>query len=100
MLTPFFAYYYTAFSLATKDFIAYIRLIFAVYLISVYLEVLPEYQNSGIGKELVSRMINSLDRFYMVDLLCDPQLQDYYRKFGMSNATGAFLRNYRRQSGK
>lgn len=64
------------------------------------LEVLPEYQNTGIGKELVARMLNSLKNFYMVDLLCDKELQGYYEKFGMHNATGAFLRNYKRQSCK
>lgn len=62
------------------------------------LEVLPEYQNTGIGKELVSRMLDSLKNFYMVDLLCDEPLQDYYQKFGMSHATGSFLRNYERQN--
>lgn len=62
------------------------------------LEVLPEYQHIGIGKELVSHMIESLKDLYMVDLLCDEHLQDYYKQFGMSNATGSFLRNYEKQS--
>lgn len=62
------------------------------------LEVLPEYQHIGIGKELLSHLIDSLRDLYMVDLLCDVELQKYYQKFGMSNATGSFLRNYERQS--
>lgn len=62
------------------------------------LEVLPEFQHTGIGRELVYRMIDTLKDFYMVDLLCDIQLQEYYKKFGMSNATGSFLRNYKRQN--
>jgi len=62
------------------------------------LEVLPEYQNTGVGKELVANMLDSLKKFYMVDLLCDKDLQDYYAKFGMQEATGSFLRNYDRQS--
>lgn len=62
------------------------------------LEVLPEYQNTGIGKELVARMLDSLKNFYMVDLLCDKNLQGYYAKFGMKKAAGSFLRNYDRQS--
>jgi len=62
------------------------------------LEVLPEYQKSGIGKELVAKMLDSLKIFYMVDLLCDKELQNYYAKFGMQEATGSFLRNYDRQS--
>ena len=62
------------------------------------LEVLPEYQNMGIGKELVSRMLESLKHLYMIDLLCDKKLQGYYNKFKMTNATGVILRNYERQS--
>ena len=61
------------------------------------LEVLPKYQNKGIGKELVTRMLDSLKHLYMVDLLCDRHLQKYYSKFGMASATGAALRNYKRQ---
>jgi ribosomal protein S18 acetylase RimI-like enzyme len=34
------------------------------------LEVLPEYQSKGIGKELVSKMNGELNHLYMVDLLC------------------------------
>jgi ribosomal protein S18 acetylase RimI-like enzyme len=64
------------------------------------LEVLPVYQSKGIGKELVSRMLASLSGFYMVDLLCDEELQGYYAKFGMHKATGSFLRNYERQNCK
>lgn len=62
------------------------------------LEVLPEYQHAGIGGQLVMRMLDSLKGFYMVDLLCDEPLRDYYKKFGMSDATGSFLRNYEHQN--
>jgi ribosomal protein S18 acetylase RimI-like enzyme len=62
------------------------------------LEVLPEYQKLGIGKELVGRMLKSLEHLYMVDLLCDKDLQRYYAKFGMHDSTGSFLRNYDRQN--
>ena len=62
------------------------------------LEVLPEYQNAGIGKELVERMLGSLKNLYMVDLLCDEDLLGYYAKFGMNVAIGSILRNYDRQS--
>ena len=62
------------------------------------LEVLPEYQNQGIGSELVSRMLESLRHLYMIDLLCDEDLQKYYSKFKMVNATGSLLRNYERQN--
>ena len=63
------------------------------------LEVLPEYQNQGIGKELAKRMLEKLQDFYMVDLLCDPQLQSFYEQMGMQKAAGMMKRNYSKQSG-
>ena len=63
------------------------------------LEVLPEYQSKGIGKELLARMKNELSHLYMIDLLCDEELIPYYEKQGMSKATGALIRNYENQNG-
>ena len=65
-----------------------------------FLEVLPEYQNQGIGGELVCKMKDELKELYMIDLLCDPELVSYYEKKGMTKATGASIRNYDRQSGE
>ena len=62
------------------------------------LEVLPAYKGRGIGKELVQRMLEKLSGLYMVDLLCDPELQPFYERFGMKPAFGMMLRNYERQS--
>jgi ribosomal protein S18 acetylase RimI-like enzyme len=64
-----------------------------------FLEVLPAYQQKGIGKELVTRMIALLNNYYMIDLLCDPELQVFYEQFGMEKATGMMLRNYSSQKG-
>jgi ribosomal protein S18 acetylase RimI-like enzyme len=64
-----------------------------------HLEVLPVYQKRGIGSELVRRLLNQLGDLYMIDLVCDPQLQPYYERFGMHAITGMVLRNYERQSG-
>lgn len=64
-----------------------------------FLEVLPEYKNKGIGKELVKRMFEELDDIYMVDLCCDDDLVPYYKKFGMIKSNGMFIRNYEMQSG-
>jgi ribosomal protein S18 acetylase RimI-like enzyme len=64
------------------------------------LEVLPEYKNQGIGKELVRRMFEQLRHLYMIDLCCDDDLVPYYEKFGMFKGTGMILRNYDRQAGK
>ena len=64
------------------------------------LEVLPAYQNQGIGGELVRRILIRLKDLYMVDLLCDADLQPFYQKLGMNPATGMLLRHYENQSGR
>ncbi len=64
------------------------------------LEVLPPYKNKGIGKELVSRMLQELDDIYMIDLCCDDDLVPYYEHFGMTKTNGMVYRNYKMQSGK
>jgi ribosomal protein S18 acetylase RimI-like enzyme len=64
------------------------------------LEVLPDYRGQGIGRELVQKTLRRLDGLYMVDLLCDPQLQPFYRAAGMQAATGMMKRSFRDQSGK
>lgn len=64
------------------------------------LEVLPEYKNKGIGKELVNLMLTELNDIYMVDLCCDDDLVPYYNKFGMFKTNGMILRNYAMQSGR
>jgi ribosomal protein S18 acetylase RimI-like enzyme len=65
-----------------------------------FLEVLSSYRGQGIGRELMRRMLERLGDFYMVDLLCDPELQPFYARLGMSPAAGMLLRNYDRQSGR
>jgi len=63
------------------------------------LEVLPEYKNAGIGKELVERMLIELQNIYMIDLMCDVDLQPYYEQFGMAKSRGMIIRNYEMQAG-
>lgn len=63
------------------------------------LEVLPEYQGQGIGSELVRRMLEKLEGYYAVDLLCDPDVQPFYERLGLRRATGMLWRNYPRQNG-
>lgn len=65
-----------------------------------HLEVLPAYQGRGIGGELVRRMLARLSAIYMVDLICDPELQPFYERLGMRPWTGMILRNYERQAGE
>jgi len=64
------------------------------------LEVLPEWKGRGIGQELTRRMLDELRHLYMIDLLCDTELQSFYRRLGMLPATGMMIRNYDRQSGE
>jgi ribosomal protein S18 acetylase RimI-like enzyme len=63
------------------------------------LEVLPAYQGQGIGSELVRRMLEKLSGLYAVDLMCDPELEPFYARFGMKPYSGMIIRNYERQSG-
>ncbi|MEI4769079.1 GNAT family N-acetyltransferase [Psychrobacillus sp. FJAT-51614] len=65
-----------------------------------FLEVLPEYKNKGIGKELVKQMLIELEDIYMIDLCCDDDLVPYYEKFGMRKSNGMIFRNYKMQSGR
>ena len=64
-----------------------------------HLEVLPAYQGRGIGSELVRRMLERLRQIYMIDLICDADVQPFYARLGMQPYTGMILRNYDRQSG-
>jgi ribosomal protein S18 acetylase RimI-like enzyme len=64
-----------------------------------FLEVVPEYRGRGIGSELVRRLLDTIGPIYMVDAMCDPELQPFYRHLGLERATGVMLRNYDRQSG-
>lgn len=64
------------------------------------LEVLPEYQERSIGKRLMEHMLLTLKDFYMVDLLCDQALQNYYDQFNMFRSHGMLIRNYKKQSGR
>ena len=65
-----------------------------------FLEVLPEYQEKGIGKELVGRMLKELENIYMVDLCCDDDLVPFYEAFYMMRSNGMIIRHYDMQSGR
>lgn len=65
-----------------------------------HLEVLPAYQGQGIGSELVRQMLKKLRHLYMIDLVCDPELQSFYERLGMQAIVGMVVRNYDRQSGE
>jgi ribosomal protein S18 acetylase RimI-like enzyme len=63
------------------------------------LEVVPEFQHQGIGRQLVQRVVERLDPIYSIDLSCDPDMQLFYRGLGFQDATGMAIRNYANQSG-
>jgi ribosomal protein S18 acetylase RimI-like enzyme len=65
-----------------------------------FLEVLPEYQHKGIGRNLVNHMVKELDDIYMIDLSCDDDLVPFYENLGMLRTNGMMKRNYKMQSGK
>ena len=61
------------------------------------LEVLPEYQGQGIGRELVERMLDALRDYPCVDLTCDPELQPFYKRLGLCTSTGMIIRDNSRR---
>jgi ribosomal protein S18 acetylase RimI-like enzyme len=56
------------------------------------LEVLPAYQSQGIGRALMSRMLDRLQKLPNIDLMCDPDIVPFYERFGMRPWTGMVLR--------
>ena len=58
------------------------------------LEVLPAYRGRGIGTKLVRLMLQSLRRMYAVDVVCDPELESFYQKFGLQRCTAMVARNF------
>src|SRR5690554_546639 len=46
------------------------------------LEVLPEWQGQGIGRRLIELLCDELDELYMVDIVCDPELEAFYKPLG------------------
>jgi GNAT superfamily N-acetyltransferase len=56
------------------------------------LEVLPAYQGQGVGRALMTRMLDRLGALPNVDLLCDPGVIPFYERFGMKPVRGMALR--------
>lgn len=65
-----------------------------------HLEVLPGYRHQGLGSELVRRILDQLDGIYMVDLMCDADLQPFYRSLGLVPSSGMIRRDYGAQGGR
>jgi ribosomal protein S18 acetylase RimI-like enzyme len=63
------------------------------------LEVLPAHQRRGIGTALVHLVLDHLQGLYMTDVSCDPALQSFYARLGMTPSVGMTIRRYAHQSG-
>lgn len=64
-----------------------------------FLEVLPEYRDQGIGKELLTMMLDELKGIYRIDVLCGSPSQLYCEELGLSPSQGATLLDQDGQSG-
>lgn len=96
------AYIWIAIDSETGNVVGFINAV-SDQVLSAYislLEVLPEYQGRGIGKQLVKNMIETLSDLYMVDLICDENMMNFYDKFEMFRSHGMILRNYDMQNGR
>ncbi len=63
------------------------------------LEVLPSHRGHGIGSALIEHLLADLADYYMVDLVCDPDLADFYKPLGFQPAHAMITRRYHHQSG-
>lgn len=63
------------------------------------LGVLPACQGKGIGSELVRRMLARLERYYMIDLVCDADMRSFYERFKMNLGTAMVVRHWEEQDG-
>ncbi|MFP4074485.1 MAG: GNAT family N-acetyltransferase [Actinomycetota bacterium] len=64
------------------------------------LEVLPEMRGRGIGTTLINRLIDAIGPIHRIDLLCDPELSEFYRALGFDLSTGMYSRDYTMQTGR
>jgi len=63
------------------------------------LEVRPESRRRGVGRELVQRMLATLDHLYAIDVICDDDVRPFYDRFGLRPCGAMVRRNYANQSG-
>ena len=85
---------------STNQVVGFINIIsdgiFAGYI--PLLEVLPEYQGKGIGKELANRILTRYNNLYMLDVCCDDTVVPFYASKGFLNVSGMIKRNFEQQS--
>ena len=59
-----------------------------------FLEVVPSYQKQGIGHELVKQILAQLSHLYMIDLVCDKEMEGFYVEFEFIPGQAMIKRNY------
>lgn len=64
------------------------------------LEVLPESRGQGIGSTLINRLTHEIGPIHRIDVLCDPELSEFYRALGFDLSTGMHRRDYTMQAGR
>lgn len=64
-----------------------------------FLEVEKSYQKQGIGHALVRKLLEQLSHLYMIDLVCDKELADFYSEAGFESWHAMIKRNYAHQGG-
>lgn len=64
------------------------------------LEVLPEHRGQRIGSTLINRLIHEIGPIHQIDLLCDPELSEFYGALGFDLSTGMYRRDYMMQAGR
>lgn len=57
------------------------------------LELLAEHRGRGIGSALVRAMLERLDGLYMIDLICDADVQPFYARLGLTPWTAMIRRD-------
>jgi GNAT superfamily N-acetyltransferase len=65
-----------------------------------FLEVVEGFQGQGIGGQLLKKMLKQLSHLYMIDLVCDKELADFYEKAGFQAGHAMMRRNYANQRGR
>jgi ribosomal protein S18 acetylase RimI-like enzyme len=64
-----------------------------------HLEVLSDQRGQGIGSQLVRAMLDRLGEIYMIDLMCDEDVQPFYERLGLKRSLGMSRRRYGSQAG-
>ena len=65
-----------------------------------HLEVLPEFRGRGIGSNLVRALLERIGDLYMIDVVCDEDVQPFYERLGLQRWNAMIRRKYDAQGGR